>query len=529
MLKLSSPQLLRLRQQYLNLLAIIMLLSNVAGLLLIAINNSQIGTSEPSGLIAVFISMGMSLVWLWLLRGNRVEIAAFGLLLTLLGGYLALTYDVVPIAGTLILITAALFLRRPLFFTVVALIFLRLLFDLNAALAAPGGDIPLVTVLLQIMTFAIIAAVARTITNSLLSSAESANRIAVAISTATNTGRLIGQYNDAQDMMNFAINTIREKYGFYHVQVFLLNESGDQAELRASTGDVGYQLLSRRHQLTVGSQSVVGQAVLRGVPVLVANTEDEVVFFRNELLPNTHAEFTIPLKDRSKVIGALDIQSTVPFSFTDVDRQALEVIAEALSTSLRDRRLGAEQSVLSAENQRLAKEVTTLQRDNDRLNREVTQGQWSEYLTEHTELTGITLQGDDMVPEAQWTPNLAQARRGGAAVTTSDVIAVPVVLRGEVIGAIEVDPGRATPTETVEIAQAVAQRLAVSLESARLYEETRQSAYQEQQINEIAARFGTTGTIDELLRIALVEVGATLGAKGGAIRLGRVQNGAVES
>jgi hypothetical protein len=62
-----------------------------------------------------------------------------------------------------------------------------------------------------------------------------------------------------------------------------------------------------------------------------------------------------------------------------------------------------------------------------------------------------------------------------------------------------------------------------------LYEETRQSAYQEQQINEIAARFGTTGTIEELLRIALVEVGATLGAKGGAIRLGRVQNGAVES
>ncbi len=526
MLKLSSPQLLRLRRQYLTLLGTTMLIINVIGFVLVGISFSEVGRIEPVGLFVLGATSGASMLWLWLLRANRVDLGAYGLLITLLAAYIVISIEAVPIGGTLILVTAALFLRRSLFFTVVSIIFLRVLFELSALFNAPVLDYALlINLLLQFMTFGVIALVVRTITNSLLTSAEASNRIAVTISAATTTGRLISQHTDALEMMRFATNSIREKFGFYHAQVFLLNDSGDQAELRASTGDIGHQLLARRHQLTVGSQSVVGQAVLRGAPVLVANTDDEVVYFRNELLPNTRAEYTIPLKDRTKVIGALDIQSTVPYSFTEIDRQALDVIAESLSVSLRDRRLGTEQEQLSTENQQLTKAVTTLERDNDRLNRELTQGQWSEYLTDHTDLTGITLQGDDLTAGAEWTPDLERAR-AGESVTSRGVVAVPVILRGEVIGAIEVDPGRATPAETIEIAQAVAQRLAVSLESARLYEETRQSAYQEQQISEIAARFGTTGTVDELLRIALVEVGATLGANGGAIRLGRVKNGA---
>jgi uncharacterized protein YunC (DUF1805 family) len=69
--------------------------------------------------------------------------------------------------------------------------------------------------------------------------------------------------------------------------------------------------------------------------------------------------------------------------------------------------------------------------------------------------------------------------------------------------------------------QAVAQRLALSLENARLYEATLQAAAQEQRINDIAARFQSVATIDELLRITLAELSETLGAERGSIRLGR--------
>jgi uncharacterized protein YunC (DUF1805 family) len=65
------------------------------------------------------------------------------------------------------------------------------------------------------------------------------------------------------------------------------------------------------------------------------------------------------------------------------------------------------------------------------------------------------------------------------------------------------------------------QRLALSLENARLYEATLEAAAQEQRINDIAARFQSVVTVDELLRITLAELSETLGAEAGSIRLGR--------
>ncbi len=79
---------------------------------------------------------------------------------------------------------------------------------------------------------------------------------------------------------------------------------------------------------------------------------------------------------------------------------------------------------------------------------------------------------------------------------------------------------RSTP-EDVNLLQAVAERFGLAVENVRLYEETRQAAEQEQRINDIAARFQSVATVDELLRITLTELSDTLGAEGGSIRLGR--------
>ena len=79
--------------------------------------------------------------------------------------------------------------------------------------------------------------------------------------------------------------------------------------LVASTGEIGKRLLERGHQLSVGSQSVIGQVVLRGAAVLVSDTEHDPVYYHNELLPDTRAELALPIRDGNQTIGALDIQS----------------------------------------------------------------------------------------------------------------------------------------------------------------------------------------------------------------------------
>src|SRR5690606_26051157 len=102
-------------------------------------------------------------------------------------------------------------------------------------------------------------------------------------------------------------------------------------------------------------------------------------------------------------------------------------------------------------------------------------------------------------------------------------VAVPVVLRGEVIGAIEVEPSEEIEAaNTVEMMQAVAQRLAISLDNARLFEEAQAATAQEQRINQIVTRYQSANSVDDLLRITLTELSQTLGAQHGAIRLGNI-------
>ncbi|PJF26634.1 MAG: hypothetical protein CUN52_15575, partial [Phototrophicales bacterium] len=92
---------------------------------------------------------------------------------------------------------------------------------------------------------------------------------------------------------------------------------------------------------------------------------------------------------------------------------------------------------------------------------------------------------------------------------------------GEVIGAIEVEiSGELRQDDSVDIIQSVAQRLALSLDNARLFEETQLNAQQQQAINQIVGQFQSALNVDELLQMTLTEISGLVGATGGSIRLG---------
>ena len=101
------------------------------------------------------------------------------------------------------------------------------------------------------------------------------------------------------------------------------------------------------------------------------------------------------------------------------------------------------------------------------------------------------------------------------------VIAVPMMLGNEVIGAIEIEAAdTAQEADITEMVNAVAQRLALSLDKARLFEESQEATAREQRINEIVTRYQAVNNVDELLRITLQELSQSLGATHSSIRLG---------
>jgi len=97
---------------------------------------------------------------------------------------------------------------------------------------------------------------------------------------------------------------------------------------------------------------------------------------------------------------------------------------------------------------------------------------------------------------------------------------VPIQLRGQTLGAVEWELSLEDMNDNkLQLAQELANRLAVSLENARLFEESQRAAERERIVNSIAAKLTPQTEVSEILQTAVREVGQALRAPQVSIRL----------
>ena len=154
------------------------------------------------------------------------------------------------------------------------------------------------------------------------------------LATATEVGRLITSTLDISALFNRTANLVRSRFGYYHVSIFTVDETGFTATLRESTGEAGEEMKRRQHSLTVGSKSIIGNVTANGKTLVVNNTAIDPIHRTNPLLPETRAEAGIPLKIGSRVMGALDIQAREVGAFMDEDIAVLETLADQIAVAL---------------------------------------------------------------------------------------------------------------------------------------------------------------------------------------------------
>jgi GAF domain-containing protein len=425
------------------------------------------------------------------------------------------------------LISAAFILPRLAFLVVngvLASIFSLHIVALSAANASFVDEITPAIIVLGIL--GVISFTGRYFSNTLQAFASRNQRNIDLLEATAAVGQITSKILDLDELFLRSVELIRDRFAYYHVQVFLVDEERKSARLVASTGEIGQRLLARAHALTVGSQSVIGRVTQVGEPVIARDTDRDIIHAHNELLPNTRSELALPILDGDRIIGALDVQSTRSNAFNPADVRALQVMANQLGTAIRNARLFQAQAESVSENKRLFLESEANLREIQRLNRQLTQKVWTDYLDNRQSSMGVTL-ADDVETNAEWTDAMIQAgKRRRPVVDENGVVTVPIVLRGEVLGAIEVETGQAVEDEDlIEIVQAISQRLAIGLDNARLFEEAQQSAMQEQRINSIVGRYQAAGTVDDLLQITLSELKDVFGASQGSIRLAVSSNG----
>ena len=124
----------------------------------------------------------------------------------------------------------------------------------------------------------------------------------------------------------------------------------------------------------------------------------------------------------------------------------------------------------------------------------------------------IMLLGDERLPftEAPLTPwQLPLAFVLTAAFQITVIVALAT---GQVSASIQ---------PTSPLAAAAADRLALAIDKARLFEQTQRQAAREQALNDIVRAIQAEGEIENILSVALTSLGQALGAARGAIRLGK--------
>jgi len=299
------------------------------------------------------------------------------------------------------------------------------------------------------------------------------------------------------------VRVVSDFLGFYHAGIFLIDENGEYAELRAASSEGGQRMLARNHRLRIGYEGVVGFAARQGRARIALDTGEDAVFFNNPDLPTTRSEVALPLKVGDEVIGVLDVQSEESEAFTDEDIEVLDTLTSLITTAIQSARLFSQT--------RRALE------DSEKMMRQQVLVRWSGYGATG-ERIGYKFDGSEFqtVYESVDIDEVREAANTGEHQQSEQVMGVPIKLRGETIGVIGIKAkeGRQswTPSD-VAMAQAAAERAALALENARLIEEAQRRAALERMTSEISGKISTTVQFQSIMRTAAEELSRALGSE----------------
>ncbi|MFQ6099775.1 MAG: GAF domain-containing protein [Anaerolineae bacterium] len=171
-------------------------------------------------------------------------------------------------------------------------------------------------------------------------------RRAIQLETSAEVGRAIVSIFDVDQLLRTTVDLIRDRFGFYHAGIFLLDEAGEWAVLQEATGEAGAQMKAQGHRLAVGDTSMVGWTAAHRQPRIALYAEEDAVRFANPLLPYTRSEMTLPLMVGGWMIGVLNVQSTEEAAFDDDDVRALQGMADQVAIAIENARRVSDRAAL---------------------------------------------------------------------------------------------------------------------------------------------------------------------------------------
>jgi len=175
--------------------------------------------------------------------------------------------------------------------------------------------------------------------NSQVDLTRQAERRARLLQAANHVGQQIASIRNLNTLLSQTVDITCDVYGLYYAGIYLVDENGRWAILRAGRGDAGEAMLAEGHKLKIEGDSLVARAIGSRQACIGLDVGEERVQFQNPHLPHTRSEIALPLIMDEQVLGAVTIQSVEENAFSADDIAVLQTMANYLAMAIHNAQL----------------------------------------------------------------------------------------------------------------------------------------------------------------------------------------------
>jgi serine phosphatase RsbU (regulator of sigma subunit)/putative methionine-R-sulfoxide reductase with GAF domain len=165
--------------------------------------------------------------------------------------------------------------------------------------------------------------------------------------TVAEVGRKLTSILDLDQLLTQVVELIQSRFGYYHVQIFLIERGSDRAYFKASKSstpgsdhELNEKWKREGRSTRIGQEGIIGWVAQHGESLLANDVSAEPRYIPDDprLLPDTRAELAVPLIVEGEVLGVLDVQSTETGAFGPDDLFVLTTLADQVAVAVNSAR-----------------------------------------------------------------------------------------------------------------------------------------------------------------------------------------------
>lgn len=327
-------------------------------------------------------------------------------------------------------------------------------------------------------------------------------------------GERLNTILDLERMLDELVNQVQANFGYYHVQVFLMDETRHNLVASAGAGEVGQSLQNQGFTIArFAPTSLVARSARSNQPVLAPDVDQSPDWLAHPLLTETKAEIAVPITLEGEVLGVLDVQERQSGRLDDSAANILRLLANQVAVAIRNARLfvQVESSLAQAQAAQERYLAQRWQAKSGAVQRARVQRQGApeldEKLSEQLHQTAA----------AQTQPALIEPDAEHKAIVS------PIRLQNQVIGTVQFyddDQHGSWDEQQLALVQAITDQVAQTAENLRLFDETRERAGREATIREITDKLRAAPNLESLLEVGVQELSHYFSAAHARLELG---------